>query len=223
MTWLAPSRWSTKRKRSISAARYRTCDRSSPGGQGFSSLLGASAKRFAGVESEGLKPEGELKYLREYHHVTLARVLIARGRAEQDPEALRQADRLLARLHESAEAGGRGGAVIETSILRALTTEALGDVAGALGHLDAAFHLAASEGYIRIFLDEGMPMRDLLRHAVGQGVGGDYARPLLAEFGEGAPNSSKPVPAGIPGLAEPLPPGNSKSFVLSQQGCRTRP
>ena len=79
-----------------------------------------------------------------------------------------EATGLLERLRESAEAGGRTGAVIETSILLALAAHASGDLDGALGHLERALGLAAPEGYIRTFIEEGPTMRDLLRHAVAQ-------------------------------------------------------
>ena len=36
------------------------------------------------------------------------------------------------------------------------------------------------EGYVRIFVDEGVAMRDPLRHAVAKGIGGAYARRLLS-------------------------------------------
>ncbi len=156
------------------------------------------------VEGEGLAPDDELAYTREYHHITLARVLLARYVAEHDTSALAKAEHLLQRLQEAAEAGGRGGAVIETLVLRALADQALGDIGGALTHLADAFRLAAPEGYVRMFLDEGAPMHNLLRHAVGQGIGGDYARRLLGEFGDGGPRATAPSQLGVPALPESL-------------------
>src|SRR5690606_14056433 len=58
---------------------------------------------FAWARDSGLTADDELSYLREFEHVTLARLLLARG--EHDP-----AMKLLTRLLVAAEAGGRIGA-----------------------------------------------------------------------------------------------------------------
>src|SRR3712207_7417708 len=46
-------------------------------------------------------------------HLTLARLLLARHRASQDTGAIDEAVGLLDRLHEAAEAAGRGGSLLE--------------------------------------------------------------------------------------------------------------
>ena len=58
--------------------------------------------------------------------------------------------------------------VIEILILRALALQAQGNLLGALPPLERALTLAAPEGYVRVFVDEGAPMAALL----AQGVGG---------------------------------------------------
>ena len=57
---------------------------------------------------------------------------------------------------------------------------------------------------MRTFVDEGEPMRDLLRHAVAAGVSGAYARRLLAAFEERTHAVSVPPTAAGAGLVEPL-------------------
>ena len=57
--------------------------------------------------------EDELSYLREFEHITLARVLLAQYGAERAERFLDEATRLLERLLDAAEAGGRAGSVIE--------------------------------------------------------------------------------------------------------------
>ena len=109
----------------------------------------------------------ELSYLRKVEYLALARVFIALGRAD---EALG----LLTRLQEAAEVARRMESIIEILMLRALALEAQDDTIGAMLTLIQALSLAEPEGYIRIFVDEGKPMADLLEKVieakqVGQG------------------------------------------------------
>ncbi len=114
------------------------------------------------VREQNLSPDDDLSYLREFEHLTLARVLIARyktGRAEGD---LHAAMRLLARLLKAAEEGGRNGSVIEILILQSMAYQAQGDRSLPLASLERALALAGPEGYVHIFVDEGEPMRLLI-------------------------------------------------------------
>ena len=69
---------------------------------------------------------------------------------------------LLERLLKAAEEGGRTGSVIEILVLQALAHQAQGDIPAALVPLERALTLAEPEGYVRIFVDEGPPMAQLL-------------------------------------------------------------
>ena len=77
------------------------------------------AQRWA--DSVGLTPSDELTYLREYAHITLARLMIAQGDAH--------ADELVGRLLAAAEAGGRRGIVAELRALHGASA-----VAATAGH-----------------------------------------------------------------------------------------
>jgi LuxR family maltose regulon positive regulatory protein len=44
--------------------------------------------------------------------------------------------------------------------------------------------LAEPEGYVRLFVDEGLPMAQLLAKALQHGIAPNYVRHLLAAFGE---------------------------------------
>jgi LuxR family maltose regulon positive regulatory protein len=136
----------------------------------------AEAERW--VEAKGLLVNDELTYLREFQHITLARLLLARAERDADGQCARKADGLLDRLLEAAEAGGRGGAVIELFALKALAASRLGAEPAALTHLQRALQLAEPEGYARIFLDEGPALQRLLER-LATGAGGNYARRLL--------------------------------------------
>ena len=70
---------------------------------------------------------------------------------------------LLERLLKAAEEGGRKGSVIEILVLQAIAYHAQGDLPAALVPLQHALALAEPEGYVRIFLDEGSSMLQLLR------------------------------------------------------------
>ena len=132
------------------------------------------------AREQGLSVEDNLSYLREFEHITLARLLLARHRSERAEPSLQEAARLLERLLLAAEAGGRTGRVIEILVLRALAHQALADIPAALGFLDRAVTLAEPEGYVRVFVDEGQPMASLLRAVAKQGTRRDYVRRLLA-------------------------------------------
>ena len=134
------------------------------------------------ARAQGLSVEDELGYLREFEHITLARVLLARGRARPGAGM-----RFLERLLLAAEAGGRMGSVIEILGLQALAYQAQGDIAAARRLLQQALALAEPEGYIRLFVDEGPPMQQLIAECRMQGTGWTaqlraYADRLLAAF-----------------------------------------
>lgn len=166
-------------------------------------IQGRLADALEWARAQGLTVEDQPVYAREYEHLTLVRVLIAQLRAAYDSELGEQIDGLLERLRAAAEPNGRVSAVLDIHMLRALLHAAGGDVLQALGQLERALALAESEGYVRTFVDEGRPMRDLLRSAVAAGSGGAYARRLLAAF-DPPPGESAPSKAGVGLLAEPL-------------------
>ena len=137
----------------------------------------------------------------------LARVLLAQARpAEALP--------LLARLHTAAAAQGRVGSVIEIRALQALALAASGDDAAAVDALAEALTVGHPEGHIRVFADEGAPMRALLgrlvaaqrtEHTAARTVPLDYLARLLRALDEQhtEPGSGRAT-AALPGLLEPL-------------------
>jgi LuxR family maltose regulon positive regulatory protein len=129
-----------------------------------------------------LSIDDDLSYLREFEHVTLARVLIARHGTAGGGRFVNDAVRLLERLRTAAEVGGRIGSVIEILVVHALAQQALGNLRGALDSLTQALAFAEPEGYLRVFMDEGSRMRELLRHATTRGLAGEYTRRVLATF-----------------------------------------
>jgi LuxR family maltose regulon positive regulatory protein len=69
---------------------------------------------------------------------------------------------LLDRLLKAAEAQRRIGSVIEILVTQALAHQVQGNLPLALASLERALTLAEPEGYLRLFVDEGEPMRMLI-------------------------------------------------------------
>ncbi len=134
------------------------------------------------ARQRGLSVDDDLSYLREFEHITLARVLIVQYKRDQVDETVQDAIGLLARLLKAAEEGGRIGSVIEILALQAIAQEAQGDISSATTSLEHALKLAEPQGYVRIFVDEGPPMEKLLNVAVKRGIQTEYSSKLLAAF-----------------------------------------
>ncbi len=164
------------------------------------------------ARAQGLTAEDDLSYLREYEHVTLARILLAQASSDRTD----QTARFLKRLLNAAEAGGRMRSAIEILVLQSLAHQQRGDLSAARAPLERALALAEPEGYVRIFVDEGEPMRQLLRKADASA----YARRLLNAFGEPAQLPS--APAQLSTLAEPLTAREIEVLRLIAAGMRNQ-
>jgi LuxR family maltose regulon positive regulatory protein len=140
---------------------------------------GRMADAAAWVRDCGVTVDDELSYLREFEHITLARVLLAQYAHEQRQPALAAATRLLERLLVAAEQGGRTRNVIEILLLTAHAQQAGGDMATAFAALQRALAMGEPEGYVRVFLDEGTPVVSLLTALAKQDRSERYARQLL--------------------------------------------
>ena len=140
----------------------------------------AAAIRWA--ETSGLSTnDTDLSYLREREYLTLARVRIAQGRDDPHARVLRETLCLLDRLFQDAESKARMHSAIEILVLRALALQAQGNHMQALSVLERAVVLGESEGYVRIFLDEGEAMLHLLSRLLATGNGAStYIQTLLA-------------------------------------------
>jgi LuxR family maltose regulon positive regulatory protein len=162
---------------------------------------GSLGEALGWAREQGLSVDDDLSYLREFEHITLARVLMARYQDERAQRSVHEAIRLLDRLLRAAEEGERAGSVIEIGVLRALAYQRHGDIPAALSCLERAVTQAEPEGYVRVFADEGPPMASLLRVAARQQTGGNYVRRLLAAVTETETEQNGPVKQA---LIEPL-------------------
>jgi LuxR family maltose regulon positive regulatory protein len=117
--------------------------------------LGKTDKAAEWLAQYQVKISKSAQVWRESEDIASIRVMLALGR-------FLEAQSLLATLTASAETGGRIKNLIEITILRALALHATGSDLEALGILHRALALAQPEGFLRIFLDEGKPIFDLL-------------------------------------------------------------
>ena len=131
------------------------------------------------AQKQGLSVNDKLSYLHEYEHITLARIYLARYKRSPKDRSIFEATGLLERLMNAAQEGGRAGSTIEILVLLSLAHYSQGDIPLALIQLNQALMLAEPEGYVRMFLDEGPAMTQLLREAAAQGIMPNYTGRLL--------------------------------------------
>jgi len=123
----------------------------------------ASLQLYTGQEDAATKWSVDYQAVRtgqphEFADLTLVRVLLKAGDRENVPS-------ILETLLKQGQAQGRVRTCIEVMMLTALFHSAEKDIPAAIDWLSQALRLAAPEGFIRIFLDEGEALLDLLPKA----------------------------------------------------------
>ncbi len=167
------------------------------------------------AREHNLTPDDPLSYLREYEHLTLARLLFAQHQEAPAAGRLEEALTLLDRLLAAAESGRRFGTVIEVQVLRARALAARGEDETAQTALRRAVDLAEPDGWVRFFVDAGPALSPVLaalsdrRPTLSTGFGFlghlEAARTSVASQ---APSGPEGVPAALGAtrsvLADPL-------------------
>ncbi len=180
------------------------------------------------ARERNLSSNDDLGYLREFEHITLARVLIARYESDLAEGSIHEARGLLERLLQAAEEGGRTGSLVEILALQALARRAQGNIPGALAPLSYALALAEPEDYVRIFVDEGGPVAELLARFEDKGETlrvKEYIHKLLSAFEtqeDVHPPSLAKQGVGLQALAEPLSDRELEVLRLIAQGLSNR-
>ena len=129
------------------------------------------------ARERNLSVDDEVSYLLEFELLTFARVLLAEG---NQGDALG----LLSLLLEAAEKDKRTASIIEILIVQILAHAAQGDISSALVVLQHVLELAKPEGYLRIFVNEGETMAELLKKVKNEdGRLQKYIQKLLKAFG----------------------------------------
>jgi LuxR family maltose regulon positive regulatory protein len=153
----------------------------------------------------GIAATDSLHHTREVIHLAHLRLLLHQGR-DQNHARLDDADELARRILAAAMRADRMGRVLEVLLLRAQVSHIQGDVDAACADVMQALTLGESEGYVRIFVNEGEPLRVLLgavRRRLAQqlaelGPSPAYVDRVLAAF--------PPVEAAASGGPSTLPP-----------------
>ena len=170
------------------------------------------------VEQSGISTEDDdLGYLREREYLTLARVRIAQGRGDRQVHSY-QTPCACWSASSDAEAKARMGSALEILMLQALALSARRNRASALTTLHACLSLAAPEGYIRLFVDKGAPMLNLLQESQARGMAPDYVATLLSAFG-----ASTRLPLLLPSLRKDSPGAShsARTRGAAVAGCRS--
>jgi LuxR family maltose regulon positive regulatory protein len=167
-----------------------------------------------------------------FSSLVVARVRIAQHRTtrpgKQKPD-LSSVIAFLGRLEQLVQERGWNEPLLETLIVTAMTHHALGRDDLALAALERALTLAEPEGYVRIFLDEGLPMARLLYQAAQRGLIPEYTGRLLAAF-DALPMERVDMTVGFPttkvrdtlSIVEPLTPREIEVLQLIAEGLSNR-
>ncbi|MEA2573318.1 MAG: hypothetical protein QOH93_616 [Chloroflexia bacterium] len=126
---------------------------------------------------------------------------------------------ILERLRHEMEARGWADEGLKVMVLQAVALHAQGERDKAVQLLGDAMSLAEPGGFIRIFLDEGTPMSQLLSEATAHGMMPEYIGKLLAAFEAEKHGSASefPLPPSQP-LVEPLSQRELEVLQLIAQG-----
>jgi len=153
----------------------------------------------------------------EQEQIALARLRLAQGRASD-------AQNILIQQRSLAEAGGRTGRLIEILSLQAVALRMQGLTAEAETALSQAISLAQPEGYQRVFLDLGQPIRELLEGlSRGNTDAGGYVPTLLKAFQQERGIESTPAPPSQPsGMIDPLRVRELEVLRLLAQGLSNK-
>jgi LuxR family maltose regulon positive regulatory protein len=148
------------------------------------------------AQDSGLTEDEKLSFDRLGEYLTLARVLVAQGKAGETLV-------LLSRLLNAAEAAGALVYVVEVLVIKAVALRAQGSPEDALSSLTQALAIAQPERYVRTFIGEGEPLVSLLRQAAGRGIAPEYVSRLLEAYEAAAagqkqaPEHAAPPPAQV--------------------------
>jgi LuxR family transcriptional regulator, maltose regulon positive regulatory protein len=141
-----------------------------------------------------------------------ARVALAQG----DPAA---ALATLTAYRQQAEARGWADERLKALVLQAVVHQRLGEAETAVAVVTEALALAAPDGLMRPFVDEGPPLARLLTDVAARGVMPEYVRTLLAAAAAEKPAGETSAPALLP---EPLSAREQEVLRLIAQGLSNR-
>jgi LuxR family maltose regulon positive regulatory protein len=118
----------------------------------------------------------------EFEQAIWARILLYRGRENPSKEYLPQAQDLIEKMLDLSKQSRVVRTTIELLVLKALTLHAQSKLKEAVNPLEEALILAEPEGYIRTFIDEGEPLKELLLQVPANEKTGAYVRKIITAF-----------------------------------------
>ena len=130
------------------------------------------------ADERGVREIPEPGFLDEYDQLTLVRLLLAQHRTDPGPALLDEAETRLDRLVPGAQRGGREGSIVEIRLLRSMVLAARGSRVAAAAELAEALQTGVPRGLVRLFLDEGEPVVQLLDEVERHPTAGEHARTL---------------------------------------------
>jgi LuxR family transcriptional regulator, maltose regulon positive regulatory protein len=156
--------------------------------------------------------QGELAaaaHLVELHQLSAgrARVLLAQGDASAALSVLQHFRREVEEKEWPDE-------LLRAMVLQAVAYAMHGERDQAVQVLGEALVLAEPGGFIRLFVDEGPPIEQLLSAAAGQGATPDYTRKLLAAFA--AEERKTAALSHLPGAQPPVDPLSERELEILQ-------
>jgi LuxR family maltose regulon positive regulatory protein len=149
-------------------------------------------------------------------YLPLAKLYLAQGQLD---DALALLEPLLQRVEEA----GWMWFGIECLTLQAVAYQQRGEINRALAALERALTLAGPEGFVRVFLDAGPAMGELLHRAAARGATAEYARTLLDALLGAEEPGPPPEATGPPSsLVEPLSQRELEVLQLIAAGLSNR-
>jgi LuxR family maltose regulon positive regulatory protein len=148
--------------------------------------------------------------------ISQARVYLAQGDALKALTVLKS-------YRQQVEEKGRCDKLLRAIVLQATALHAHGKEKQSLRVLGEALTLAEAGSLIRVFVDEGAPMADLLSKAATQKIMPNFVNKLLIEFiTEEMQNKDKTAQLHTPALIEPLSERELEILRLIAQGLSNR-
>jgi LuxR family maltose regulon positive regulatory protein len=169
------------------------------------------------TKERGFGADFNPSYEDEAETISSARILIAQGYANE-------ATSLLQKVIDITAEGGRLSTMIESLVLQALAFQARNDMDQAMAALERALISAERDGFVRIFVDEGPPMAQLLYEALSRGIAPDYVSKLLTAFtsDETEQTSITPPRSSVSRLVEALSEREIEVLKLVAEGLTNK-
>jgi len=162
------------------------------------------------LRQSGITPAEQVTHANDEIQLAWVRVMLKRAGQADLREGIELAERILT----LAESGQRNRTAILASVLGALIHERLGNTRSADAWLERALVFAEPEGYIRLFIEEGLEVAAILKRLKPT----NYVRSLLAAFPGADPSGTTPRRGD--GIIEPLSERELEVLRLLAQGLK---